>query len=367
MSVLGAWTAAGLTPVTGDTWVSYAGSSWFAVTRDSGGLVTVAHAATLDGAWSTASIPGLDSVPVAHVGKVIHGGGVWAVLASSIGSVQVAWTTDLGAAWTVTTIAATVYDVDNASDANADCMRLAYGDGTWVVVGWCIQPDWFNSPIIGYCASITGTWTWVTGTATGWQRVGDIAHDGTTWVAAGIQYRDAATVATVLTSTTLDGTWTAPSTPPDNASTNDYLLNVNGTHVLAFAAGYWVAVAYDDTSTPGLWTASDPTGTWTLTDAATLGLATGEQVQDATYGAGGWVLTGSMSGPVWGRDDTSPAGAYTAVTGHGFTATAAVTVATDGSRVAVGAAITGEVRYTPTTPAPAGTPRRHLRQRQRPW
>ena len=145
---------------------------------------------------------------------------------------------------------------ERTSGTTNNLRNIAYGNGTWVVVG--------ESGTTRTATDPTGTWTANNNVISNT----GLAYGNGTWVATG--FRSA-----IRTSTNPTGTWTARA----NSATRDL-------HGIAYADSTWVVVGSYDNGSGTIHTATDPTGTWTAHNG---GLA---NLREVAYGGGTWVAVG---------------------------------------------------------------------------
>lgn len=146
-----------------------------------------------------------------------------------------------------------------------------------------------TSPYIKYATSVTGTWS--TPSTPGFAGAAyNVRYVNQTWIATGSS--------SVFTATDPTGTWTSRTVTPTTGAIVGQ-IDFDGTYY---------AVSADGTAgNTFVYTATDPTGTWT---GGSAGFNSNSQVRAIGYGAGYWVA-GSVGGQL--RYATDPTGAWTAV------------------------------------------------------
>lgn len=153
----------------------------------------------------------------------------------------------------------------------------------------------------GYCVAVSSgspylryatsvNGTWATPTTAPPSAMYGVKYTAGTWVAVG--------VSAVYTATDPTGTWTSRTVTPTTGQMSGQ-IDFDGTYY---------AVGADGTAgNTFIYTATDPTGTWT---GGSAGFSTNAQVRGLAYGGGYWVA-GSVGGQL--RYATDPTGTWTAV------------------------------------------------------
>jgi hypothetical protein len=346
--------------------VSYCGTYWFAASQGASNLAPrIRYATDPSGAWSEATLPAAPSGYTANYNidrssGVVTDGTTYALLVrygnGSTFKYRLVYATDPSGTWSS-------HEYDTADRYSG--VSLAYGDGTWVLVGRDLTPS-PRPAFIGTCSTVNGTWSFDTTTAgTGYDTTGmtgtqyweirAIAHDGTTWVSTAYQSSTGGTYA--RHSTSLSSGWAAPSSITLSGTT--YRIRVH-------ANGWWSMI---DASANAIVT-STPSGTWTtLTSSTTL---LDETLGGIDWTGGYWVAAGEYFNGVsvvpfmtYLKSDGSPASTFSPVATTNMTDSIAFVdsvAAGEGTFVAANL-YAGELRYAYASVATGPT---YLRQRQSP-
>ena len=218
--------------------VKYANGVWVAACGN-----YIAASSSLEGPWSFTSVSGAYAIA--------NDGTKWVVIGYNASDDQVfayVSTDPMSGSWTKKLISSSDYVFE----------ALAHYNGTWVTVGYERQ-HYYGS--IYTTQDPSGTWTGKSGSFRGMRDV--ICANGI-WVAAGYSSNSSVHNPGVSVSTDGGETWTAYQITTD--------VSINGARIL-YAQGKWILLCdiYNiDSATDAsgyIFTADDPTGTWTRIDA----------------------------------------------------------------------------------------------------